>query len=91
MTTITTVELRNNLADYVERLAKGESFQLTYRRRKIGRLEPPKQPEFKKGDPQAIAASLRLLKLDIPDDIKNDPRTIKEIYREMRMNNLYRR
>lgn len=40
MSTITMLELRKGAAGIIRRLQKGESFELSYRGRAVGRLEP---------------------------------------------------
>lgn len=49
MTDVSARELRNNLANYLSRLERGERFTVTRRGRPVGRLEPP-EPE---SDPDA--------------------------------------
>ena len=48
MTTITAVELRNNLEDIVKRAMAGETFRVTYRRDKVLRLTADKPKELPK-------------------------------------------
>lgn len=40
MSTITMLELRKDAAGIIRRLQKGEAFELSYRGRAVGRLEP---------------------------------------------------
>jgi antitoxin (DNA-binding transcriptional repressor) of toxin-antitoxin stability system len=40
VSTVTMLELRRDAAGIIRRLQKGESFQLSYRGRAVGRLEP---------------------------------------------------
>jgi antitoxin (DNA-binding transcriptional repressor) of toxin-antitoxin stability system len=89
MTTISTVDLRNNLADYINRLSAGESFQLTYRKKSVARLEPTIQPTYPPGDIRRIMAAVDALDhMDVPEHIRNDPRSIKEMIAEARDNDL---
>jgi antitoxin (DNA-binding transcriptional repressor) of toxin-antitoxin stability system len=89
MTSITTVQLRNNLAEYVDRLLKGESFNLTYRKKQVAKLQSTSlHLKHEIGSGNAIIDFINNRTDKIPASIKNDPRPLKEIYDEMRQSDI---
>jgi antitoxin (DNA-binding transcriptional repressor) of toxin-antitoxin stability system len=89
MITITTVELRNNLASYIDRLSRGESFNITYRKKSVAKLESiaPKN-KLEVGTGNAIIDFVKNRTDTVPSKIKHDTRSLKEIYDEMKKNDL---
>jgi len=87
MSTITTKQLRQNMAQVVRDLQKGKAVNLTYRHKVVGVLQPitMNRPALRRGSPAAILQALEALKnLDVPEHIRNDPRSLKEQIAELR-------
>ena len=87
MSTITTKQLRENMAQVISDLRKGESIQLSYRHKIIGVLQPaPLTPlPLRRGTQEAISRGLEALQdIHIPEEVRNDRRNMKERLSELR-------
>lgn len=82
MTTITTKQLRENMAQVVRDLKRGNSLELSYRHRVIAVLKPvsPSHPPLRRGSAQAIQDFLTYADFGvIPKELKGENSFKKEI------------
>jgi hypothetical protein len=87
MSTITTKQLRENMAQVINDLRLGNSIQLSYRHKVIGVLQPVDAPSqaLQRGSPEAIRQGLRSLQsIVVSDSVRHDPRSVKEQISELR-------
>ena len=87
MTSITTKELRENMAQVVRRLRRGEVVQLTYRHEVIGTLQPAAHAPvpLHRGSPEAILGFLETVDFGaVTDDMRDPGRDVKQQIAELR-------
>jgi antitoxin (DNA-binding transcriptional repressor) of toxin-antitoxin stability system len=81
MSTITTKQLRENMAQVISDLETGKSVQLSYRHRIIGVLRPvrfAKKP-LRRGSSEAILSTLKSINLGpTASKLQNSSKSIKE-------------
>lgn len=91
MSTITTKQLRDNMAEVIRNLEKGQSVQLSYRHKVIGTLQPAKTaaaPE-RRGAPQTVQAYLERADFGpIPQKLQASPQGFKQQLDELRKQEL---
>jgi antitoxin (DNA-binding transcriptional repressor) of toxin-antitoxin stability system len=86
MDTLTTKQMRENMPEVIRLLDSGRPVRLTYRHKTIGTIQPaPAAAPPRRGSAEAVRQGLAALKdLHVPDEVKNDPRNIKEQIAELR-------
>ena len=87
MSTITTKQLRENMAQVIHDLQLGNSIKLSYRHKVIGVLQPVDAPSqaLQRGSPEAIRQGLQNLQsIFVPDSVRHDRRSVKEQISELR-------
>jgi antitoxin (DNA-binding transcriptional repressor) of toxin-antitoxin stability system len=91
MSTITTKQLREDMAQVVHDLKNGKSVQLSYRHEVIGILQPVQSANkpLRRGSSEAILNTLKSIDLGpAVFKVRNSNKTLKEEIRELREGDL---
>lgn len=93
MSTISTKYLRENMAEVISKLRRGQVVQLSYRQKIIGSLQPVVQPgqPLRRGSPNAVRQFLGSAQFGpVPNKLKNSTKSFKQQLSALRDSDLSR-